>query len=273
MTGKQLTSMKALTKRFSSDVKDASARLNQPESNAIGTRNSKFTYKQELIGRSMIAIAVDFVHAQTWYNEKFDPDNPSPPSCHALSVEGDEMQPFKTCPMLQSEFCDGCPNDAWGTADVGDGKACKQQYKLALLAAGPGETLDTCEMATMIVPPTSLKNWGKYVKSLDKGEDRPPYAVYTRFSFAEDEEWPVLEFELEGLITDIGEANAIIARLDEARELLITPPDFSGFSATAKRKTKKKTKKKVAKKKAKKKASKKKAKKKAKKKRSGSKFG
>ena len=266
MAGKQLVSMKALEKRFASDVKDSTARLNKILGNTIGTRNSKFTYKQEVIGRTMVGIVVDFVHSQSWYEEVFDPDNPTPPSCHALSVDGDEMQPFKQSPIKQADYCDGCPLDAWGTADVGDGKACKQQYKLAVIAAGPGETLATCEMAAMIAAPTSLKNWDKYVRDLDKGENRPPYAVYTHFSFAEDEEWPVLEFELERLITDVGEANDVLGRLDEAREFLMTPPDFSSFDATAKKKSKKKTKKKVAKKKAKKKVSKKKAKKKAKKK-------
>ncbi len=276
MAGKQLVSMKALEKRFSADVEDTTARLNKPAGNTIGIRNSKFTYKQEVIGRTMIAIAVDFVHAQTWYEEDFDPDNPSVASCAALSVSGEEMQPLKESPLIQSEFCDGCPLDAWGSADRGRGKACGQQYKVAVVAAGPGETLATCEMAVMTLPPTSLKNWDTYVKGVAKGSKRPPYAVYTRFSFVEDEEWPVLEFEADRLITDVGEANAILGRLDEARELLLSPPDFSGYAEdnAAKKKTKKKAKKKVNKKKvAKKRAAKKKASKKAApKKRGASKF-
>ena len=277
MTGKQIVSMKALTKRFSADVQNATARLNKPVGNTIGIRNSKFTYKQELIGRSMIAIAIDFVHAQTWYEDAYDPDNPSPPSCHALSVDGEEMQPLKASPLIQADFCDGCPLDAWGTADIGRGKACAQQYKIAVVAAGPGETLANCEMAILTLPPTSMKNWEKYVKDLGKGEERPPYGVYTRFSFVEEEEWPILEFELDQLITDVSEANAILGRLDEARELLMTPPDFSGFddAPARKKKSKKKAKKKVVKKKSKKKAkkkSKKKAKKKSKKKTGASKF-
>ncbi len=274
--GKALLSMKDLEKRYAADVEDATARINKPPGNTIGIRNSKFSYKNEIIGRSMVSIICDFVHSQSWYDEPFDSENPIPPACHSLSVDGEEMQPFKASPNKQSEYCDGCPLDAWGTADVGRGKACAQQYKLAVLAAGPGETLDNAELAILTVPPTSLANFDKYVKHLKKKFTRPPHGVLTRFEFDQEEEHPVLTFEDERLITAVGDANAVLGRLDEARTLLMTPPDFSQSVDKPKRKTKKK-KKKVAKKKtkvAKKKATKKKASKKkaTTKKRGASKF-
>jgi hypothetical protein len=246
MAKKALVSMKALEAKFSADVANVTARINQPQGNTIGIRNSKFTYKQEVIGRTMVAIAVDFVHAQTWYDEAFDPDNPSPPACHALSVDGEAMQPFSESPNKQNDYCDGCPLDAWGSADVGRGKACSQQYKIALIAAGPGETLATCEMAIITAPPTSIKNWDNYVKQIAKEAKRPPYAVFTRFAFDENAEHPVLTFELERLVDNVEDASAIMERLDEARKLLMTPPDFSQRSAPKKKVSKKKAKKKVA---------------------------
>ena len=279
---KALISMKDLEKQYESDVEDAAARLNKPIGNTIGIRNSKFSYKGDVIGRSMLSIIVDFVHAQTWYVNAFDPDNPEPPSCHALSVSGDEMQPFADSPMKQSDWCDGCPLDAWESADVGRGKACGQQYKLAVLAAGPGETLDNAELAIMTVPPTSLKNFDAYVKHLKKKFKRPPHGVLTRFSFDEDAEHPVLMFEDEAAIKVIEDAQSINARREEARTLLMTPPDFTQTAdpkkkkKTAGKKRKKVAKKKVTKKKAASKkapAKKKKAKKKAAtKKRGASKF-
>ena len=279
---KALISMKDLEKQYESDVEDATARLNKAVGNTIGIRNSKFSYKGDVIGRSMLSIIVDFVHAQTWYVNAFDPDNPEPPSCHALSVSGDEMQPFADSPMKQSDWCDGCPLDAWESADVGRGKACGQQYKLAVLAAGPGETLDNAELAIMTVPPTSLKNFDAYVKHLKKKFKRPPHGVLTRFSFDEDAEHPVLMFEDEAAIKVIEDAQSINARREEARTLLMTPPDFTQTAdpkkkkKTAGKKRKKVAKKKVTKKKAASKkapAKKKKAKKKAAtKKRGASKF-
>ena len=171
--GKQLISMKDLEKKFLGDVEDTTARLNKAQGNTVGIRNSKFSYKQEVIGREMVAIIADFVHSQTWYDEKFDADNPSPPACQALSVTGEEMQPLAASPNKQSDFCDGCELNAWGSADVGRGKACGQQYKAAVLAAGPGETLANCEMAILTIPPTSLKNFDTYVKSLRKNTSGP----------------------------------------------------------------------------------------------------
>lgn len=251
MAKKALVSMSALEKKFSADVQDVTARINQPQGNTIGIRNSKFSYKNEVIGRSLVAIAIDFVHAQTWYDQPFDADNPAPPACHALSVTGEEMQPFAESPNKQNDYCDGCPLDAWGSADVGRGKACAQQYKIALIAAGPGETLANCEMAILTAPPTSIKNWDNYVKAIAKDHNRPPYAVFTRFEFDEDAEHPVLVFEVDRLVDNVEDAQAILDRQDEARKLLLTPPDFSQreAQATAKKKVAKKKRKKVAKKK------------------------
>jgi len=249
MTKKALISMKDLEKQYESDVEDDTARLNKPIGNTIGIRNSKFSYKGDVIGRGMVSIIVDFVHAQTWYVNAFDPDNPEPPSCHALSVSGDEMQPFADSPLKQSEWCDGCPLDAWESADVGRGKACGQQYKLAVLAAGPGETLDNAELAILTVPPTSLKNFDAYVKHLKKAHKRPPHGVLTRFSFDQDAEHPVLIFEDEQKIKTIEDAQSINGRRDEARTLLMTPPDFTQTADPKKKKTAGKKRKKVAKKK------------------------
>lgn len=261
MARKALVSIKSLHKNLAASVEDATARIKSNAGNNIGIRNSKFTYKQEIIGRSMVAIPVDFVHSQTYFDTPFDPDNPAPPACHALSVDGDDMVPLEKSPRKQNDVCDGCKMNAWGSANVGRGKACSQQIKIALLAAGPNETLSTCEMAVLTLPPTSLKNWNKFVKDVAKSYDLPPFAFYVNFSFEEDEEWPVLNFEIDRPIDDPQELLAVCGkdgnggRREEARKQLMTPPDFS-IQAENKG-SKKATKKKVAVKK--KAASKKKA--------------
>ena len=279
MAGKTLVSIKSLHKNLMASVEDTTARIKSNAGNTIGIRNSKFTFKQEVIGRSMAAIAVDFIHAQTWYDTPFDADNPHPPACHALSASGDDMQPLPKSPHKVSEFCDGCEKNAWGSADIGRGKACSQQIKIAVIAVGPGETLENCEMAVMTLPPTSLKNWNTYVKKLAKDKQLPPFAFVTRFSFDEEAEHPVLTFEIEKEITSVSDLVAICGedgkggRVKEARELLLTPPDFSE-QAPKKKVGKKAARKKVAKEAPAKKASKKKAstKKAATKKRGASKF-
>lgn len=269
-TGKAVLSMKDLEKQMLADASDASARTAAVGGNTIGIRNSKFTYKNEVIGKSLEVVVVDYVHANSWYDVPFDKDNPVPPACVAISVDGEGMAPVKTSPKPQSEFCDGCDFNAWGSADVGNGKACGEQYKLAVIAVGPGEDYSTADMAVLTLPPTSRKSWTSYVKDLSDTFTRPPYGVLTVLTFESDSDWPILIPELVKKIGTVRDLTDISGRRKEARELLITPPDFSGFVKAKRKPTKKKTAKKASKKKAtKKKTAKKKT---AKKKTAKSKF-
>lgn len=266
--GKAVLSMKDLEKQMLADASDASARTAAVGGNTIGIRNSKFTFKNDIIGKTLTVVVVDYVHANSWYDVPFDKDNPAPPACVALSVDGEDMAPVKTSPKPQYSQCDGCEMNAWGSADVGRGKACGEQYKLAVVAVGPGEDYSTADMAILTLPPTSRKNWTAYVKDVDEKLGRPPYGILTEFSFDGVDDWPVLVPELVKKVGPIKDLNDINDRRKEARDILMTPPDFSGFvPPTAKKKTgkKKATKKKAAKKKAtgKKSAKKKSTKKKA----------
>lgn len=257
--GKAVLSMKDLEKQLSADASTASARTKVTGGNTIGIRNSKFTYKNEVIGRTLEAVVVDFVFTNAYYDTPFNPDEPAPPACIAISVDGDEMGPVKGAPKPQSDYCDGCEKNAWGSADVGRGKACSEQYRLALIQPGPGEDYATAEMAILTFPPTSRNNWTKYVKDLADKMDRPPYGVVTVFGFEQDAEYPILEPEFGKKIGTAKDLNDILGRQKEARDTLTTPPDFSGYvKPTRKKAAKKKTaKKKTAKKKTAKKAAKK----------------
>lgn len=266
--GKAVLSLKDLDKQMLADASSASARTASVGGNTIGIRNSKFSYKNEPIGKLFECVVVDYVHANAWYDVAFDKENPAPPACVAISVDGDEMAPVPSSPKPQNSTCDGCEKNAWGSADVGRGKACGEQYKLAVLAVGPGEDYSTCDMAVLTLPPTSRKNWTKYVKDISEKLNRPPYGVLTEFSFDGVDDWPVLVPEFSKKVASAKDLNDIIERVSEAREMLTTPPDFSGF-VKKKAPPKKKAKKKAASKKAP--ARKKSAKKKAKKK-TGSKF-
>ena len=265
--GKAVLSLKDLDKQMLADASDASARTAQSGGNTIGIRNSKFSYKNEPLGKVFECVVVDYVHANAWYDTPFDPENPAPAACVAISVDGDDMEPVKGSPKPQNSTCDGCEKNAWGSADVGRGKACGEQYKLAVVAVGPGEDYSTCDMAVLTLPPTSRQNWTKYVKDIGDKLQRPPYGILTEFSFT-DGDWPVLVPDYVKKVGSAKDLNDILERRNEAREMLTTPPDFSGFvKPTRKKASKKKASKKTAKKASKKKATKKKARKKT-----GSKF-
>lgn len=267
-TGTAVTTMAALEKSMAVHATGAKARINQPAGNNIGIRNGKFTYKKDIIGRSFRCIVVDFVHTNAWYDSAFDPDNLTPPACFAMSEDGEEMQAEKVSPDRQSDYCDGCPQNAWGSADLGDGKACKNQYRLAVMAPTKDDDPSETELAVLTLPPTTLKNWDAYVRALDEKLNRPPYGVVTEFTFDESANWEVLEMRIDKVIDDPALLTAVQGRVEGAITMLMEPYDVSGYMAPAKRKAK--AKKKASKKKAKKKTSKKKAtKKKAPKKKTG----
>ncbi len=273
MAGKNVMTMKDIDKQLQSHVSDATARIEKPAGQSVGIKGKKFKYKDEVLGRTAEFVIVDFIRANAWYDEAFHEDEIALPGCMALSVTGEEMAPLEGVPAKQNDTCDGCELNAWGSADVGRGKACAEQYRLAILAVGPGETYATCEMATVTCPPTSKKNFGAYVRAIEDKTGRPPLAFLTEMAFDDDFDHPVLTFEVSKAFKDAATLTAILGRAGEAREMLLNPPDFSGESE--KRTTKKvgKKKKKVAaKKKAKKKVSKKAAKKKASKRSGKSKY-
>lgn len=264
-TGKAVLSLKDLDKQMLADASDASARTAVAGGNAIGIRNAKFSYKNELIGRVFSAVVVDYVHTNAWYDTPFDQDNPAPPACMAISVDGEDMEPLDKSPKKQNATCDGCEQNAWGSAETGRGKACGEQYRAALIAPGPGEDYSTADMAVLTFPPTSRKGFTKYIKDLKEKLARPPYGVLTEFTFEGDADYPILVAEFSKKVGGIKDLNDISERRAEARELLLTPPDFSGYAAPKRKPASKKTgKKKATKKKAAKKTSKKKTGKKSK---------
>lgn len=263
MTGKAVMSLKDIEKRLMAKTTDAVARVDKATGMSIGIKGKKFKHKENVIGKVAEFVIVDFVRVNSFYDEAFVEGEMTLPACMALSVDGEEMKPVDTSPRKQNEQCDGCEQNAWGSADNGRGKACGEQFALALLALDKGETYATCSMARMTVPPTSRKNFSLYVKALEEKTGRPPAAFLTEFSFDDEFDHEVLLFEVAKPFKAAKELSEILGREDEAREMLMTPPDFSDNTAAPAGKKKRKkvaVKKKAAKKKtAKKKATKKKA--------------
>ncbi len=259
---KQVISMKDMEKQMSTYATDATARTRVAAGNTLGIRAGKFTFKQNVIGRTMKCVILDHVFSNAFYgDDDFDPDNPIPPTCLALSVGGKDMKPIGASPQAQNNACQGCDQNRWGSAEVGRGKKCKNQYRLAILE--PGVDPEDAEIAVLTVPPTSLVNFTKYVDGLATKlkPARAPNGVITEISFEADADWPILKFEMAAKIDDPELFMAITSRMEEARNVLMEEPDFSGWKeATNKGSKKKKKTKKKTKKKVKKKASKRKSK-------------
>lgn len=164
-----------------------------------------------LPGAQAAVIVLDMVRENTYYEGKFDPDNPMPPVCYALGRESDEMFPHLDMQKDLSYFkpqhvengqvlgCDGCPLNQWGSADQGRGKACQNRRRLTLIPAGyytprkgsrdfdlqlfdDPEHFAKTEQVFFKLPVTSVNNWSKYVNQVATALRRPPHGVVTRLS-------------------------------------------------------------------------------------------
>ena len=126
-------------------------------------------------------VVIAALHENQFYLEKFNPDSPAVPACYAYSDPDAEdpeegMAPHDEAEDKQSDDCESCPNNQWGSADTGRGKACKNVRRLMVVTADAiedAETLGEAEMRRLTVPVMSGKNWGKFVRAVadDVGRD------------------------------------------------------------------------------------------------------
>lgn len=114
----------------------------------------------------LVVVMIEAVFSKAYYAGAYDPATPATPTCYAFDPnDTSNMAPHPAAPDKQSERCTGCPHNAFGTADVGRGKRCKDEVRI-LCAMPTGDSFEQAELRILSVPPSSLKNWGAYVSRL-----------------------------------------------------------------------------------------------------------
>jgi len=142
----------------------------------------------EIQGNETDLIVLDEVLENLYYEGTFDPDSPASPVCFAFAREVGELAPHNASPDKQHDACKGCPQNEWGSAATGRGKACKNIVRLAMVPWGDGslEQVQKAEIAFAKLPVTSVKNWSAYVNGLHAKSNRPPFAFITKLSVVPD---------------------------------------------------------------------------------------
>lgn len=170
-------------------------------------------------------VIVDHITRRSWYDRPFDKKNPSPPACAAASRETTGMLPMAASPDKQSNACTGCPNDEWGTANQGNGKACKESRDLAVI---PDDADATTKPFFLEVSPTGLKAYDGYVRSIASSLQKASFQVVTEVSFDPNLDYPSLRFSNPQPAS--ADLIQIAANLKTgARQELLSPLDFSGY--------------------------------------------
>jgi len=163
-------------------------------------------------GNQMCVIIAAWCLENLYYEESFDADNRTPPTCFAFCKdpgEKDEMAPHPSMEehpdtfTAQNDTCKGCPQNEFGSAAKGRGKACANRRRLACIPAGTyksagrhgGFELElindpdhfrTAEAAFLKIPVMSGKGFDAYVRDVAEQLRKPLFAVYTRVYLTPD---------------------------------------------------------------------------------------
>jgi len=149
----------------------------------------------------MGVIIIDHVLENVFYADKYDPETPQSPSCFAFARDERTMAPHKLVVEAGTavhETCVGCPNNEWGSADTGRGKACRNTRRLALISAGTfdaagrfvvnddPEHWKSAVIGYMKLPVMSVKGFATFVKQVAVALKRPPHGVITKVRVVPD---------------------------------------------------------------------------------------
>lgn len=155
-------------------------------------------------GNTIIVSILHHVLENVFYENQYVRGKNEPPLCYAFGEDEDTIKPHDDVfarDQEQHEQCAGCPMNAYGTADVGRGKACSNRRRLMVLPVGQydpksekvtlvkgAKGLADQEPVFLTIPPTALKGWASYVRSMADDFGRPPYGVATKITIAPHKE-------------------------------------------------------------------------------------
>jgi hypothetical protein len=163
------------------------------------------------------------------YEDRYDPNNPQPPICYALSETDDDLKPHPDCAKPQADTCEVCPNNVWGSdPGGGKGKACKNVRRLAIIAASDLEVdrLPNAEVALAKLPVTSVKNWSTYASQIANVLKLPPMAVITNMSVEPDAKTQFqVNFQLVDKILDGAIIQGLLNKRKDTTPLIFSPYD------------------------------------------------
>lgn len=234
----------------------------------LSLKGGVLTFQDEpLPGNQMCVVILDAILERTFYAEKYDAaaEHNKPPICYAFarldgSEDIDEIGPHISMSRglhyfePQSEICRTCPNNQWGSADTGRGKACAERRRLAILPAGfyepkkgsrdftltlveDEEHYANADIAYLKTNVMSVKDYARYVTELRAEHRRPPLGAITRVYVEPDPKSQFrVKFELIELLPDTL-YDTIFERYEEAKAGIVIPynaPD--GEEAGASRK-------------------------------------
>jgi len=213
-----------ISAHLAAEAEAISARIAAPSGDRIQLKgNSRIITPDGIEGPEIEVVIIDFVSTNLFYPDAYDPDSPQQPSCFAIGKEPSTLTPSTNSDNQEAATCSACPNNQFGSADNGKGKACKNTRLLAVADVNAGEDADIWVLA---VSPSSLKTFDAYVKKLSSKHGTVPIAALTRIGLSQAVDYASPTFTLERML-DTQEVETFFQRREEAMQRLLTEPDTS----------------------------------------------
>ena len=195
------------------ELAEQSKQLGALPSNKIQLKDKKFTLPDGQSEPGPIEVVVlDFIWCMSHYPGVYNANNPQQPNCFAIGRDKPDsglLIPDSTVTNPQGKDCKTCPQNEWGSAPTGRGKACKNQRRLLV---APAKLDEDTEPMTMYVSPGGLKNFDSYVSRLKNEHGLLPVQVITKVQFDKHQSYPLLQFSFVSKHNDVNLAWALKER-------------------------------------------------------------
>lgn len=201
----------------------------------VSFRGGVITIGGVRVGNAIPIIPLAEQFERSYYAREYDANDKSPPDCYSF----DNITPHEKASNKQSDACESCEHNAWGSGPRGRGKACKEGMRLAFMRYDKISTTDDVENAGLLQCKFSVINTQAIQPVLTELYEKcgHPAGMICELSANPDDAIQIRNglAPIDPLPKELQEA--VIARLDAAVALVEQPypePDANAPKASAK---------------------------------------
>lgn len=210
-----------------SQLAETNERIDTGDSIRIKNDATGFTSPDEGHGKSLQVVILDHSMVHAYYDRPYDANKPMPPACFAVAQRKDDLAPVEGSPVPQSTTCHTCPMNLFKSAPNGKAKACKNSR---LLAVVPVNNIADAPIWLLSVPPSSTGKFDTYIKELADEQQLTPLFASTEITQDKKISYAAPRFKCIDTL-DKSSVAAAISRMEEAKALVLSVPDFSDYVA------------------------------------------
>ena len=216
---------------WKSDLEAAATKIAKNERNDdngfISLKSGIMTYQDNPIRDNkleVVVVAASF--ARSCFMRPYDADDKAPPECFSNAIDAVDLAPHENVPTPFATVCNekSCEWAVFGSALQGAGPRCKTRRKLMVMPVSGLDNPIEADIATLALPPTSIKNWSSYANKIASGAGLPPWGVKTMITVRPHPKKQFeVTFESTGPIEGDTTLSAIHSRIAEAETTLLQP--------------------------------------------------